>query len=106
MHSETDGLQGMTYDPHPIETAHVALDPSLVFLREALAANAHDLWARQRMADGWTLGPERDDHKKHHPGLIPYDDLAESEKEYDRIMAEETLKAIVAMGYQILPPAE
>lgn len=88
----------MPYIPRPINTKSVILSQELT---ERLAENTHDIWAKQRMSDGWTWGPERDDKAKKHPDLIPYADLPESEKEYDRMTAMETLKAIAAMGYTI-----
>ena len=91
----------MTYQPKPIDTSAIQLPKELVDLTERLADNAHDLWAQQRMSDGWTLGPKRDDAAKKHPCLVPYDQLPESEKEYDRLIAIKTLKAIVALGYRI-----
>lgn len=48
-------------------------------------------------------GPARNDELKQHPGLVPYDELSESEKEYDRVTAMEALKAIYALGYKIVP---
>jgi hypothetical protein len=92
------------YDPNPINTTAVKLPDDLVALTERLAENAHDLWAEQRLRDGWRHGPRRDDGRKEHPGLVPYADLDESEREYDRRNAMETLKAIVALGYRIAGP--
>jgi hypothetical protein len=89
------------YEPKPVDTSAIVLTPELNALMERLAENAHDLWAQQRLADGWVLGPERDDTAKKHPCLVPYDDLPESEKEYDRRIAMGTLKAILALGYKI-----
>ena len=91
----------MSYEPKPIDTSDVRLAEDLRKLTELLAKNAHDIWARQRMAEGWTYGPERDDAKRQHPCLVPYEHLPESEKEYDRNAAMETLKAILALGYKI-----
>ncbi|MFI5458009.1 MAG: RyR domain-containing protein [Isosphaerales bacterium] len=91
----------MKYEPRPIDTSTIELTPEILELTERLAENAHDLWGRQRIADGWTHGPQRDDTKKQHPSLVPYDQLPESEKQYDRIAAMETLKAIRALGYHI-----
>ncbi len=91
----------MSYEPQPIDTSSVSLTPEVLELRELLAENAHDHWALQRMADGWTYGPQRDDDRKRHPCLVPYEELPESEKEYDRNAAIETLKAILALGYRI-----
>jgi RyR domain len=89
------------YKPDPIPTSDVHLDEEVLELTERLAENAHDTWARQRINDGWKLGPQRDDDKKEHPSLVPYDELPEEEKEYDRSTAMETLKALIAMGYSI-----
>ncbi|NLX20227.1 MAG: Ryanodine receptor Ryr [Phycisphaerae bacterium] len=89
------------YQPSPIDTSRVILPPELIALTERLAENAHDVWAVQRIRDGWTHGPMRDDANKKHPCLVPYADLPESEKEYDRKAAMETIKAIMALGYRI-----
>jgi RyR domain len=94
----------MTYEPRPIDTSHVKLSPEIVDLTERLAEHSHDVWARQRIADGWKFGPARNDPKKEHPSLVPYDQLSDSEKQYDRNAALETIKAMLALGYQIEPP--
>jgi RyR domain len=94
-----------TYQPTPVDTSAVQLPAALTSLLEQLAENTHDVWAKTRISQGWSHGPHRDDAAKQHPGLVPYDDLEESEKEYDRKTAEETLKLIVALGYRILPPS-
>jgi len=91
----------MSYTPNPIDVSGVTLAPEIQSLTEFLAENAHAHWSRQRFADGWRYGPRRDDAKKEHPGLVPYAELSESEKEYDRLTAMETLKAILALGYCI-----
>jgi RyR domain-containing protein len=90
-----------TYEPRPIDTSKVELSDELLQLTEQLAENAHDHWARRRMAEGWTFGPVRDDAARKHPDLVPYDQLSEAEKEYDRETAMQTLKAITALGYRI-----
>lgn len=89
------------YIPQPIDTSEVQLPREMEELTEVLARNTHDNWARQRMADGWRKGELRDDVRQLHPGLIPYEELPESEKKYDRATAMETLKAILAMGLRI-----
>ncbi len=93
------------YTPRPVDTSGVTLPEPLLALEERLAENAHDVWSARRQSDGWTFGPRRDDDRKEHPGLVPYDQLSESEKAYDRAVAHGTLAAIVALGYQIEPPA-
>lgn len=96
----------MTTPEDPIDTRGVVLPPALVALTETLARHAHAVWERQRLADGWRYGPTRDDVRKRHPSLVPYDDLSEAERQYDRNAAMETLRAIVALGYRIEPPPE
>ena len=92
----------MSYEPKPIDTSGVELLEELIALRELLAENAHDHWALKRMAEGWTYGPERDDKTLKHPDMVPYDELPDSEKEFDRKTAMETLRAILALGFRIV----
>lgn len=89
------------YKPKPIDTSDVQLDEEILELTEQLAENAHEVWARRRLAEGWRYGPQRDEARKEHPSLVPYEELSESEKEYDRSTAMETLKVMLAMGYRI-----
>lgn len=91
----------ISYSPQPLDTSDIALPESLTPLIEALAENVHDTWAKGRLDAGWTFGPVRDDAKKQHPCLVPYADLPESEKSYDRDTAVSTLKFICKMGYRI-----
>jgi hypothetical protein len=95
----------MIYDPQPSEHADIEIPPDLLELVERLAEATHDTWARQRLEEGWRYGPRRDDKKKEHPGLVPYQDLYESEKEYDRKISLGIIKTILAWGYRLDPPA-
>jgi hypothetical protein len=95
--------RGKGYVPQPIDTERASLDDGLLPLLELLARHAHDVWAQQRLADGWQHGPQRDDTRKLHPCLVPYEELPESEKQYDRNAVLGNLKAILALGYQITP---
>lgn len=90
------------YTPEPIDTTKVTISLELSQLVETLAGNAHEVWASQRIREGWTWGPERSDVKLEHPCLIPYEQLPESEKQYDRLLVEQAIKSIVALGYQIV----
>ncbi|MDR1800661.1 MAG: Ryanodine receptor Ryr [Lachnospiraceae bacterium] len=92
------------YTPQPIDTTNIILTDDIIALGELLAKNTHEVWAANRIADGWTYGEKRDDALKHHPCLIPYEELPESEKEYDRATATETLKLILNLGYEIKTP--
>ena len=90
-----------TYIPETIDTSHVTLSSDLQELLERLAQNNHDHWARKRIEEGWRYGARRDDREKQHPDLVPYNQLPESEKEYDRKTVVEVLKAIIALGYEV-----
>ena len=89
------------YEPKPINTDHVKLPEELLALTEKIAENVHENWAAGRIADGWVYGKTRDDEKKLTPCLVPYEELTEEEKAFDRRTAMETLKLIVALGYKI-----
>ncbi|MDQ2829361.1 MAG: RyR domain-containing protein [Chloroflexota bacterium] len=94
----------MEYEPAPIDTTRITLTEDIRELTERLARNTHDVWARQRLSEGWRYGPTRDDACKKHPSLVPYERLSDSEKDYDRNTALETLKAIISLGYRIEKP--
>ena len=91
----------MTYIPETIDTSHVTLRADLQELVEKLAQNNHNHWARKRIEEGWRYGEKRNDRDKRHPDLVPYAQLPESEKEYDRKTVVEALKAIIALGYEV-----
>ena len=89
------------YRPQPKDLDHVQLPKGFEALREAIAEHAHDTWAQERQSEGWTFGPKRDDQLLETPDMVPYTQLPESEKQYDRIMAENTLKLLTVLGYKI-----
>jgi hypothetical protein len=89
------------YNPKPIDTTEVILSEDINKLVEKLAENAHEIWSQQRLKDGWAFGEKRDDEFKKHPCLVPYNELPEAEKEYDRKMAIETLKTMIKFGYSV-----
>jgi len=90
-----------SYNPIPVDTSGVALPQELLALTEQIAENVHDVWAAGRIAEGWTYGPVKDVENKTTPQLVPYSELPESEKQYDRNTALETLKLIVKLGYSV-----
>ena len=90
------------YVPHPINVDDIPLDGDLEELQEAIAENAHDVWAEARIKEGWSYGKERDDANKKHPDLVPYTALPDSEKEYDRIMAFNSIKLVKKLGFDIV----
>ncbi|MBO4356082.1 MAG: hypothetical protein J5850_04435 [Clostridia bacterium] len=95
------GKSPREYDPHPADTGGIVLPESLTELTEEIAENVHDVWAEGRIKEGWKYGEVKNSEKKETPLLIPYAYLQESEKEYDRRTALETVKLIIAKGYKI-----
>ena len=90
------------YTPQPIDTKDVVLPEELSELAEMIAKNVHEVWSAGRMKDGWPHGEERNDTELKHPCLVPYEDLTEGEKEYDRNTSQETLKLIMKLGFKIV----
>ena len=106
---ETDGSDCVTafandertYCPPLNDLTAISLPEDLIALREVLAEHAHNVWATERQSEGWTYGPKRDDHRLETPDMLPYDRLPETEKDYDRKMATNTIKLLIDMGYRI-----
>lgn len=95
-----------TYIPKPIDLSDVELTEDLNDLREAIAENAHEIWAYNRQAEGWSYGPQRDDKLKQTPDMVPYSRLSEGEKKYDREMAMKTIKLLKKLGYDLIKREE
>lgn len=93
--------QSLDYLPHPIDVSNVDLDDQLLELTEAIAENAHEVWAYNRKEEGWTYGPRRDDKLLQHPDMVPYSELTEGEKYYDRAMALNTIRLVKKLGFNI-----
>ena len=89
------------YVPQPMDTSDIQLPEELNVLIEQMAKNVHEVWALSRIKQGWRYGNERSDALKQHPCLIPYEELPEVEKAYDRDTALETLKLISKLGFKI-----
>lgn len=89
------------YIPTPLDISDVELSEELLMLTERLAKNIHEVWAKSRMDQGWTYGSTRDDARKKHPCLVPYEELSEEEKDYDRNTALGTLKFVIKEGFEV-----
>jgi hypothetical protein len=90
-----------SYIPNPENTDHIELPEMMLNELEFFARNVHEEWACKRIDEGWRYGQHRDDRNKLHPSLIPYEDLPEEEKDYDRLTAISTIKMVIAMGHTI-----
>ncbi len=89
------------YKPEPADTSSIKMPDELLILKEEIAKNVHEVWAEGRIKEGWRVGAVRNDEKKETPCLVPYEELPEEEKEYDRNTAMETIKLIIKLGYEI-----
>ena len=90
------------YVPQPVDTSNVQLPTELDELVEKIAENVHEVWAVERQAQGWNFGPERNDEKKENPCMVPYSQLPESKKDFDRNMAMDTIKLLKKLGYDLI----
>ena len=94
----------MSHVREPFDQSEPELPPELLERTEILARHVHDTWVRIRKAQGWTIGPQRDDVRKEHPCLVPYDQLPEDEKESDRQTTLATLRGLMTLGFEIRQP--
>lgn len=94
------------YSPQPLDTSTIVLPEHLSRLCAALAANNHEIWARERFRHGWTFGPTRNDERKEHPCLVPWSQLTREERVVDYEMAEGLLKTLYALGYEVRSVAD
>jgi len=72
---------------------------------EALSILEHDRWASDRLLAGWTYGPHRDNARRLHPDLVPYDSLSEDVREKDRV-AVLTLPLILRLAGLVYRPLQ
>lgn len=89
------------FKPKPEDTSNISIPTDLHSLIEKIAENVHEVWAAQRISEGWVYGQVKDSSLKTTPCLVPYNELPESEKEYDRSTAVETIKLVIKFGYEI-----
>lgn len=89
------------YIPKPADLDGITVPDPLGALTEKLAENVHEVWAFGRVSEGWQYGERKDSEKKTTPLLVPYSELPENEKEYDRRTAMDTIKLIMKLGYSI-----
>ncbi len=101
MNKQPNEMNHPDYTPHPIDTSDIQLSEEMKQLVELIAHNVHDTWAQSRLKEGWTWGPTLDGDRKHHPCLVEYDELPETEKDYDRNTSIATLKTILKLGWTI-----
>ncbi|XP_076834094.1 ryanodine receptor 3 isoform X4 [Brachyhypopomus gauderio] len=92
------------YKPTPLELSDVKLTPSQELLVDRLAENAHNVWAKERIKQGWTYGIQQDVKSKRNPRLVPYALLDERTKKSNRDSLREAIRTLIGYGYNIEPP--
>uniref|UniRef100_A0A4W5N343 Ryanodine receptor 3 n=1 Tax=Hucho hucho TaxID=62062 RepID=A0A4W5N343_9TELE len=92
------------YKPTPLELSDVKLTPGQELLVEKLAENAHNVWAKDRIKQGWTYGIQQDVKSKRNPRLVPYSLLDERTKKSNRDSLREAIRTLIGYGYNIEPP--
>eukprot|EP00002_Diphylleia_rotans_P021370 TRINITY_DN4160_c0_g1_i4.p1 TRINITY_DN4160_c0_g1~~TRINITY_DN4160_c0_g1_i4.p1 ORF type:complete len:1093 (+),score=211.13 TRINITY_DN4160_c0_g1_i4:154-3432(+) len=88
------------YNPRIMNIAGINID-FIKDLIDVIAEHVHDQWTLTKLNDGWKYDPVRDNGKKQHPMMVPYKDLTENEKSYDKNMAKQSIRLIVSLGYTI-----
>ncbi|XP_058255377.1 ryanodine receptor 3 isoform X2 [Hemibagrus wyckioides] len=92
------------YKPMPLELSEVKLSPAQELLVDKLAENAHNVWAKDRVKQGWTYGIQQDLKSKRNPRLVPYALLDERTKKSNRDSLREAIRTLIGYGYNIEPP--
>ncbi|XP_036397613.1 ryanodine receptor 3-like isoform X4 [Megalops cyprinoides] len=98
----TEFMSQASFIPTPVETSQIVLPPHLEKVRDKLAENIHELWGMNKIELGWSYGKMRDDNKRHHPCLVDFSKLPETEKNYNLQMSTETLKTLLALGCHVV----
>ncbi|XP_050977786.1 ryanodine receptor 1 isoform X3 [Labeo rohita] len=97
-------MQCNGYKPAPLDLNHVKLTPNQNTLVERLAENGHNVWARDRVRQGWTYSIIQDIVNKRNPRLVPYNLLDEKTKKTNRDSVCAAVRTLIGYGYNIEPP--
>ncbi|KAM6961301.1 ryanodine receptor 3 [Aplochiton taeniatus] len=95
-------LSQASFIPTPVETSQVVMPAFLDRVRDKLAENIHERWGMNKIELGWSYGKIRDDNKRHHPCLVDFSKLPDTEKNYNLQMSTETLKTLLALGCHVV----
>uniref|UniRef100_A0A665TV22 Ryanodine receptor 3 n=1 Tax=Echeneis naucrates TaxID=173247 RepID=A0A665TV22_ECHNA len=99
-----DYMMSNGYKPAPLELSDVKLNSGQEVLVDKLAENAHNVWAKDRIKQGWTYGIQQDIKSRRNPRLVPYALLDERTKKSNRDSLREAIRTMVGYGYDIDPP--
>ena len=98
-------LQSNGYKPAPMDLSQIELSPKMGLLVEQLAENTHNVWAKERISQGWTYCRLEDHLMRRSPHLVPYKLVDEVIKKANRDTASETVKTLLSYGYNLEPPS-
>ena len=98
-------LQSNGYKPAPMDLSQIELNTKMSLLVEQLAENTHNVWAKERISQGWTYGRLEDHLMRRSPHLVPYKLVDDVIKKANRDTASETVKTLIAYGYNLEPPS-
>lgn len=89
------------YIPKPADTSQIEIPEEIMMDGEVIAKNTHEVWAKGKLEEGYSYGDTCDPIRKTHSCLKEYELLTETEKDYDRRTAFETIKLLIKLGYKI-----
>ncbi|MBQ1075414.1 NAD-binding protein [Micromonospora sp. C31] len=69
---------------------------------EELARLEHERWCRERRGEGWTHGEPRDDGRRRHPALRPWDDLPLDVQEQNRAEIRALPDVLSDSGFELI----
>uniref|UniRef100_A0A8K9UFG8 Ryanodine receptor 3 n=1 Tax=Oncorhynchus mykiss TaxID=8022 RepID=A0A8K9UFG8_ONCMY len=99
-----DYVMSNGYKPTPLDLSEEKLTAGHEVLVDKLAENAHNVWAKDRIKQGWTYGIQQDVKSRRNPRLVPYALLDERTKKSNRDSLREAIRTLVGYGYNIDPP--
>ncbi|XP_053094371.1 ryanodine receptor 2 isoform X7 [Pangasianodon hypophthalmus] len=92
------------YKPAPMDLSHIKLASTQEAMVDRLAENAHNVWARDRIRQGWTYGIQQDVKNKRNPRLVPYALLDERTKKSNKDSLREAVRTLLGYGYNLEAP--
>nr|XP_021335867.1 ryanodine receptor 2 [Danio rerio] len=92
------------YKPAPMDLCHIKLASTQEAMVDKLAENAHNVWARDRIRQGWTYGIQQDIKNKRNPRLVPYVLLDERTKKSNKDSLREAVRTLLGYGYNLEAP--
>ncbi|XP_028826293.1 ryanodine receptor 2 isoform X5 [Denticeps clupeoides] len=92
------------YKPAPMDLSHIKLASTQEAMVDKLAENAHNVWARDRIRQGWTYGIQQDVKNRRNPRLVPYVLLDERTKKSNKDSLREAVRTLLGYGYNLEAP--